>query len=277
MKNSLADTAQKKNGQVLVKQALPNPDSLRSYKSIAAQELGDIFYSEIVVPDSAYYWYNNALEWNYRNARSPRILFILAELSRTNPEKKYPPPEEYYTRLEHDFPESVYAEEGRRLLQSSTSTSKADTAALSYALSEKQLDAKEYSNAIGTLRSIIRSFPSSPMAAKSAFAIGWILENRLDQPDSAWAQYKRVAKNYNGTAFAAAASRRFVEEQKADTVKKDTSKVKMSLPGPAIPDSLRQKTAGLKQDTVRQEPGQPEKDLEQSRRKKAVVKPKYID
>jgi hypothetical protein len=105
-RGSIPDTTQKQP-VMTNKPVLPSADSLRTLKSLAAQELGDIFYSEIVVPDSSFTWYNNALRWGYTNTRSPRILFILAELSRTNPEKKYPAPEEYYSRLDRDFPESA--------------------------------------------------------------------------------------------------------------------------------------------------------------------------
>ena len=184
-KNLVSDTAQRKLAQAAVKTAIPSADSLRVRKSIAAQELGDIFYSEIVEPDSAFFWYNKALAWSYDRSRSPRILYILAELSRMNPEKKYPAPEEYYSRLANDFPESIYTEEVHRLQGKANFAMNSDTASEYYAQSEKQIDAKQYEKAIGTLRSLIHLFPKSPFAAKSAYAIGWILENRLEQPDSA--------------------------------------------------------------------------------------------
>jgi tetratricopeptide (TPR) repeat protein len=220
----VSDTVGKTPAKVVNKPALPSADSLLTLKSLAAQLLGDIFYSDIVVPDSAYFWYNSALEWSYNNSRSPRILFILAELSRTNPEKKYPTPEEYYGRLDHDFPESSFAGEARRFLQKTTGLT-TDTAAEYYTQSEKLLDAEEYDKAIGTLRSLVRLFPQSPLAAKGEYAIGWIMEYKLGQSDSARTQYKRVAKKYTGTAYANAAMRRFVEEQPADSTKKDTLKV----------------------------------------------------
>jgi tetratricopeptide (TPR) repeat protein len=277
-RGSIPDTTQKQP-VMTNKPVLPSADSLRTLKSLAAQELGDIFYSEIVVPDSSFTWYNNALRWGYTNTRSPRILFILAELSRTNPEKKYPAPEEYYSRLDRDFPESAYAEEARRFLQKSASATKTDTAVEYYAQSEKQIDAKEYEKAIGTLRSLVRSFPKSPVAAKSEYAIGWIMENRLAQPDSARAQYKRVAKNYEGTAYALAASRRYTEEQQSDTTKKDTTKVKMNtpFPKPVRVDSVQRNTAVLKKDTVEQQPVPPEKDIESGRRNRPISKPKILN
>jgi tetratricopeptide (TPR) repeat protein len=241
--------------------------------------LGDIFYSEVAEPDSAFYWYNRSLLWDYKNSRSPRILYILAELSRTNPEKKFPVPEEYYSRLDHDFPESIYAEEARRFLNKATSVMKTDTASEYYAQSEKQIDAKQYEKAIETLRFIIRSFPKSPIAAKSEYAIGWIMENRLAQLESAIAQYKRVVKNYAGTAYALAASRRFAEVIQPDTAKTDTAKTKnnLQIQKSFSPDSVQRKTNGLEKDTVKQLPISPKNDIENEQKKKAAPRPKVLD
>jgi tetratricopeptide (TPR) repeat protein len=273
-KNVVSDTAHRKLAQIAVKAAIPSADSLHVLKSIAAQELGDIFYSEVVEPDSAFYWYNNSLLWSYKRSRSPRILYILAELSRIYPEKKFSAPEEYYSRLDHDFPESIYTEEVHRLQGKASNAVKTDTASEYYAQSEKQIDDKQYEKAIGTLRSIIHSFPKSPFAAKSEYAIGWILENSLEQPDSAMVQYKRVVKNYGETMYALAASKRYTEVQQSDTAKtKNNSQIQKSF----SPDSVQRNSKGLEQDTVKQPQGLPRTDIENGQRKKAVSKPKIID
>ena len=278
-KNPVLDTVLGKSVQIAVQYALLSADSLRILKSIAAQELGDIFYSEVVVPDSAFYWYNQSLSWSSNPSRTPRILYILAELSRTNPEKKFPAPEEYHSRLDRDFPESVYAEEARRFLRKETSTTKTDTASEYYAQSEKQVDAKQYEKAIGTLRSIIQSFPKSPLAAKSEYAIGWIMENHLAQPESAMMQYKRVAKNYKGTMYALAASKRFVEVQQSDTAKTDTLKIKNNAQSQKSfrPDSIQRNATGIGKDTVRQLPISPPSDLENEQRKIIPSRSKILD
>jgi tetratricopeptide (TPR) repeat protein len=273
-RNSLSDTSQRKSGRVAVQPAIISADSLRVLKSLAAQELGDIFYSEVVVPDSAFYWYNQSLGWNYNRSRSPRILYILAELSRTNPEKKFPAPEEYYSRLDIEFPESIYAEESLRLQGKVNIAVKTDTASEYYTQSEKQIDAKQYEKAIGTLRSLIRLFPKSPFAAKSEYAIGWILENRLDQPDSAITQYKRVVKNYRETMYAFAASKRYTDGQQSDTAKTiNIPQIQKSF----SPDSLQKNSKGLEKDTVKQLPGYLRNERVNGQRKKDLLKPKIFD
>jgi len=200
-------------------------DSLNVIKSIAAQDMGDIFYSEVVVPDSAFYWYEKSLALDYSPIRSPRILYILAELSRMNTGKKYHTPEEYYTRLDHDFPESIYAEEARRFLGKESSVKRTDSAAISYEHAEKQIETKQYNNAIKAFRNIAQSYPKSPLAAKSEYAIGWIFENHLELPESALVQYKYVVKNYDGTKYAIAAANRSTGIAQSDNVTRDAAKI----------------------------------------------------
>jgi tetratricopeptide (TPR) repeat protein len=204
---------------------LISADSLDVLKSIAAQDLGDVFYTELVVPDSAFFWYEKSLTWNYSPIRSPRILFILAELTGTNVKNKDQASEKYYARLSHDFPESIYTEEARRILGKENYVKQVDSAAIYYEEAEKHIDAKQHAKAVKKLRSIAQSYAKSPFAAKSEYAIAWIYENHLSQPDSALAQYKYVKKKYTGTKYAIAAENRSTRIVVSDSVKTDTTKI----------------------------------------------------
>jgi tetratricopeptide (TPR) repeat protein len=215
---SSQDSIQSKKNLTQQKSKLPSADSINSQKSIAAQDLGDVFYSEIINPDSAYYWYNQSLKLQYHKLRSPRILYILAELSRSHPEKKFPTPEEYYTQLEKDFPESIYADEARRFLGRSIISNNSDPIVEQFAQAEKQIDAKQFEKAVYTLRNIIHKDPKSALAAKSEYAIGWIQEYCLAQPESALVSYKQVVQNYAGTPFALIATKRTTEVKKDSVV-----------------------------------------------------------
>ncbi len=256
---SISDSTRRGITKVDSRSMIPSVDSLKVLKSIAAQELGDIFYSEVVVPDSAFYWYNQSLVLSYNSARSPRILYILAELSRTNPEKKIPAPEEYYTRLDHDFSESIYAEEARRFLGKVSSTKKADTAAVFYEQAEKFLDKSRYEKAIEKFHTIIKTFPNSSLAAKSQYAIGWILENYLAQPESALVQYKYVVKNYAATMYAPDAAKRLADierfnKEKEDTIKTNATKIDTIRTDTTKTGTIRTdttKTGTIKSDTTK--------------------------
>ncbi|MBD3179332.1 MAG: tetratricopeptide repeat protein [Candidatus Latescibacteria bacterium] len=59
--------------------------------------------------------------------------------------------------------------------------------------------------ALSNYQGIVDSFPATEAAAKSAYAIAWIYEYKLDEPDSAIGAYTRVARNYPRRAQAAGA------------------------------------------------------------------------
>jgi tetratricopeptide (TPR) repeat protein len=227
-------TIKKIQAAIAAKRKLPSADSLMVLKSIAAHELGDVFYDDIEDLDSANVWYSQALRYHYDSVRSPRVLFILAEISRTPAGKAYSTSDEYYTRLDHDFPESLYAEEARRLLgREHAGASKSDTAAERYRQAEQFVDAKVYDQARTLFASIPGQFPKSPLAPKSDYAVAWVWENGLLNNDSALAQYRYVVKRYPGTLFAAEASKRIIEQ--ADTTKKDTTALRTVSPIPSPP------------------------------------------
>ncbi len=217
------DSVQTTAKKIIAKPIILNIDSINGIKSVAAQELGDIFYSDILVPDSAFYWYNQSLTWEYNPKRSPRILYILAEHSRRYPEMKYPLPEEYYQQLDRDFPETIYAIEARRFIGKEKQIAKVDSAALMYQEAEKLIETNNFLKAISSLSRIAHLFPKSEYSAKSGYAIAWIYEHRLNKPESALVYYKKVEKEYSGTTYASAAGKRTFDESKIDTSKQNAA------------------------------------------------------
>jgi hypothetical protein len=79
--------------------------------------------------------------------------------------------------------------------------------------------------------------------------------------------------------YALAASKRYMDVPRSDTVKIDTTKMKNNpqIPKPFSPDSVQRDAAGLKKDTVLQVPVSPQNDIENGQRKKTVPKPKILD
>ena len=79
------------------------------------------------------------------------------------------------------------------------------------------------------------------------------MENHLAQPENAIVQYKRVVKDYAGTMYALAASRRFVEVVRSDSVKTDTMKINNNpqIQKPFSPDSVQRNTSEMKKDTLK--------------------------
>ena len=186
----------------------PSRDSLNVVLSGLAYQLGEVFYSDLEVPDSAFFWYNQSLKLHVDSTRAPRMLFVLAEIMRADPERKYGDEKEMYNRLLKEYPASRYADQVKILLGLQPASTKIDPAVALYAQAESLMEALQYQNALTKLTSIVNEHSSSPYAAKSKYTMGWIYEHYLTNPDSALSQYKQVAEQYGSTEYGAAARRR---------------------------------------------------------------------
>ncbi len=180
-------------------------DSLRFARSRTEQELGDIFYSEIEVPDSAVFWYTRSMQDAVDSVRTPRVLYILGEIARTYPDRGYVPMEERYRELITRYPGSEYSLAVRRARGEAVDSARADSAAVRYHAAERLIDTDRSDEAVNEMKSLIHDYPGSPAAARSAYAIAWLYEWRLNTPDSAIAWYRTIIQTQHNTPFAAVA------------------------------------------------------------------------
>ncbi len=180
-------------------------DSLRLARSRTEQELGDIFYSEIEVPDSAVFWYTRSMQDAVDSLRTPRILYILGEIARTYPDRGYVSMEERYRELLTQYPMSEYALAIRRARGELVDGSRADSAAARYRSAEQLIDADRSEDAVTALKALVQAYPTSPVAGRSAYAIAWLYEFRLNSPDSAIAWYRTILKSQVNTPYAVVA------------------------------------------------------------------------
>jgi tetratricopeptide (TPR) repeat protein len=181
-------------------------------ESRAAAGLGELFYTDLANPDSAFYWLKFALRQKYDAGNAPRILYILSELATTYPDKSSVTAKEYQDKLLKDFPDSYFAKQLQNAVTDQKSKEEAaDSAADAYTSAEALIESGKNSEAIAALGRIVRDYPASPVAAKSQYAIGWLYENRMSNMDSAAAEYKLVAARYPSTTYATAVSGRMLD------------------------------------------------------------------
>jgi len=186
----------------------PSRDSLNVVLSRVAFEIGEVFYSDLEIADSAFFWYNQSLKLYVDSARAPRTLFVLGEIMRADSARRYGDEQEMYQRLLGQFPTSLYAEQARIILGLHSIPAWVDPAATIYADAESLMDAGQYARALAMLKTIVEEHAASSFAAKSKYAMGWIYEHYLSNPDSALSNYEQVANQYGSTAYGAAARRR---------------------------------------------------------------------
>lgn len=171
-----------------------NQDSLQRLQAVNAYDLGEVFYAELQKPDSAEMWYRTALENLNDSTRTPRVLFILAEFSKDGSE-------ELYETIIKSYPLSPYAVRAKMKL-GLQEESVVDSAAFVYQKAEANVESGEYQEAIGQFKDITRTYPESPFAAKSAYALGWIYEHRLQQPDTALSFYRSLVEHFGTSEYA---------------------------------------------------------------------------
>jgi tetratricopeptide (TPR) repeat protein len=226
------ETADDKPGTLPMILMKPRKDTLVSSLSNTAYEIGDLFYTDLDVPDSTFFWLNQARKLGLDSVKSVRTLFVLAEVARANPEKKYGDEKDFYRQIVDKYPKSSYAEQARIALGYPPTPRKVDPAVAMFAVAESLMYAGRYQGAIDSLRRIATDFSESLTAPKSRYTMGWIYENNLANPDSALAQYKFLVAKYGSTKYGEAAVRRI------PPVPPDTTKKPAVVPQkPPVPDS----------------------------------------
>jgi cellulose synthase operon protein C len=226
----------------------PRKDTLVASLGNISYQLGELFYTDLDVPDSTFIWLNQGLKLGLDSIKSVRALFVLAEVMRANPAKMYGDEKELYRQIIDKYPKSSYAEEARLALGFPPTPKKEDPATAVFAVAESLMYAGKYQSALDSLGRIVKDYPESPMTPKSRYTMAWIYEHHLANPDSAIAQYKTIAAKHSNTKYGEAALRRIpppvvdtVKKVIADTVKKaptdTTKKAGIGLPQKAAVDS----------------------------------------
>ncbi|MCX6135170.1 MAG: hypothetical protein NTU47_15270, partial [Ignavibacteriales bacterium] len=229
----------------------PKKDTLIASLGKLSYLTGELFYADLDVPDSAFYWLSKSLKLGIDSIQTPRALYVLAEVARANAEKKYGNEEDLYLLITEKYPKSTYAEESRIALGFRPTMKEVDPAAGVYAVAESLMYAGEHKRALDTLWRIVGEFGESPLVAKSRYTMAWIYENYLARPDSALSQYNTLAQKFAATKYGLAAQKRIPPleapvKPAADSLKKalpDSVKSAGSgVPAKALPDSTMKGT-----------------------------------
>lgn len=208
----------------------PNPDSLAAQKVKAQFGLAELFYSDLEVPDSAVYYYRLVLAAPPDTGRTPRVLYIMADLSRT--QNLGMSPDSLYQVIMRDYPTSPYALASQDALGIPREKPVEDPARALYVDAESLLEQGNYPDAIAAFEQIIELHPTSDYAARSRYAIGWMYEYVLALPDSALSQYKTLVADYGSSSFASRVRPKVAPEEAAPAVVQDSVNAPKVVPTP---------------------------------------------
>lgn len=180
-------------------------DSANARLAYSKTELAALFYTTMSLPDSAEKWYRALLRDHPGSPQAPRALFTLAQIYSQDTTRSRIASDSLYREIVGRFPDSEFAPEAGRILGMPIKTKIADPAEASYARAEGLLSAGNAGAAGDTMRIIVRKYPTSPIASKAQYALGWIYERVDFQPDSAIANYRTLVSLYPGSRYAAIA------------------------------------------------------------------------
>jgi tetratricopeptide (TPR) repeat protein len=175
-------------------------DSLQNLIVRNRYELANLFFSDLEVPDSAYYYYNNLIKDHPDSRYTPNIYYALGSyyLVKNNKEKA----DSLFNIIYENYPKSdIYVEAAKKLGKFVLSEKKDESEQL-YLEAENNFYNGNIDTALIQFSNIAEQHPDSPLAPKALYTVGWILENSLDSLDSAAVVYDTLMTRYKNTPYA---------------------------------------------------------------------------
>ncbi len=175
-------------------------DSLQSLIIREKFEMGNLFFTEFNIPDSAYIYYSDILDLNPGPHYMARTLYALGSYYLTQNDSLKA--DSLFNIIYTEYPEQGIVNAAANKLGRELKNLNFDPAEDIYASAEKDMLDDKYDSSLVKLKFIYKDYPASPLAPKALYASGWILENELDKPDSAAAIYDSLKVKYPATVYA---------------------------------------------------------------------------
>jgi len=188
-------------------------------------DLGNLFYTELDRPDSAFFYYSDLIEHYELNNQRPQVLYALSNYYLSRDSVKADSLLTYiYDNYKHESIVNAAAE----ILKKPKIDLKYDPAKDLYREAEALMLKDEIKSSLEKFLAIYETYPVSEYAAKSLLAGGYLLEEKLKLRDSAAVVYDSLVTKYPKTAFAQKVS------PKLQKYKKEKERIRV-----AIEDSLK--------------------------------------
>ncbi|MBU0474776.1 MAG: tetratricopeptide repeat protein [Bacteroidetes bacterium] len=174
-------------------------DSIRNQISKNKYELGNLYFSDLVVPDSAYFYYQDVIS-NYPNTKYfAKSLYALGSYYLTQDKKEKA--DSLFQFVYDNHRSDPIAKVAAIRLGFDTSELNSDPALEKYQVAELLLDGEKYYDAIEQLNAVYKEFPESEYSPKALYSIGWIYENKLADFDGAVIYYDTLKVKYPKTEY----------------------------------------------------------------------------
>jgi tetratricopeptide (TPR) repeat protein len=191
----------KKNAPKFIKPVRPkiSVDSIHVLNCKSYFELANLFFTEFNIPDSAYKYYKLSLAEKEENPNQAQTYYALGNYYLFKKDK--PKADSMFTLVYEKFPFNPIRNEAAKQIGKPLYDFNKDPVEDEYSVAENLFDSENYKKAVAKLFEIYKNHPSSIYASKSLYTIGYILENKLDLPDSAASIYDTLFTKYRNTDY----------------------------------------------------------------------------
>jgi len=174
-------------------------DELKNLIAKNRLELGNLFFTEIEIPDSAYKLYKEIVEKFDSTRYYPDALFALGSFYLTVNQK--PKADSIFTKIYNEYKELSIANSAADKLGLPLIDFTFDPGKELFLKAENYIKNQDYKSGIKSFIEITNNFPQSKFADKGLYAAGFILENDLRLLDSAVTIYDTLISKYPSSDF----------------------------------------------------------------------------
>lgn len=175
-------------------------DSLKSIIVKNEFDIANLFFTELNVPDSAFYYYKNIVD-SFPDSRfySSSLYSLGAYYNSVGRQEEA---DSIFNFIYENYRTENIVNAAALLLKKPLINLNYDPADELYIEAEKKLIEKRYDESVNKFYNIFTTHPKSPIAPKALYAGGWILENELKLLDSAAVFYDSLDVKYPQSQYA---------------------------------------------------------------------------
>lgn len=175
-------------------------DSIKAKINYAEYELGNLFFTELDWPDSAFYYYSKVLKENPSRNLEANTMYVVGNYYLAKGDSASA--DSIFNVIYNKFKDNSLVNSVATILNKPLVNFDYDPAQELYSNAEKLLLSKEFYKSLDQFRNIYVNYPNSPRAPKAIYASGWVYENELMNPDSAAAFYDSLKVKYPRSEYA---------------------------------------------------------------------------
>lgn len=172
-------------------------DSLYEHAAQARDQLAGTFLFKLQMPDSAVRSYKIILRDFPKSKVYPSALYTLGEHYYSSGDTATG--RKYLEKLVDEHRESPYAASASSLLGQNVQPY-VDSSQVRYTEAIALTNEGKYTQAVDSLTSLVK-YKKSKVAPQALYTVGWIYENKLQEPDSAFKYYKELSRKYPLTDY----------------------------------------------------------------------------